>query len=160
MNEKLMAVLLYILEHHLQKPRDQKISEATLMGDLSEAGFDKEIIFEAFEWLKHIFELNVAESDHDDISSSAIRVFSDEECQALSTEVRGYILFLEHAGILNANTRERVTSRLLANHDDSVELHHVKAITMLVLQHASENDPSALHCIESLLVSEHEHGWH
>lgn len=160
MNEKLMAVLLHILENHLQKPRGQKISEAALLDDLKEAGFDKEVIFEAFEWLKHIFELNLAEANHCDDDSGSIRVFAEQECQVLSTDVRGYILFLEHAGILNSVTRERVISRLLANHDASLDLHHVKAITMLVLQHASENDPSALHCIESLIVSEHEHGWH
>lgn len=151
MNDNVLHVLVHIFEHHVKDREDQSISMEVLIDDLLEAGFEQNTVYEAVDWLREIIALYSAEGEHTDRHSDAIRVFSNEEMLILNTEVRGFILYLERAGILDAVTRERVINRLLAANDVSIELEHAKLITLLVLDHEREERPQNLHAMESLL---------
>ena len=53
-------------------------------------------------------------------------LFSDDQC-------RGYLLYLEQSGILNALQREIVIDRLLALDSDEVDIEQIKWVVMMVL---------------------------
>ena len=52
---------------------------------------------------------------------------------ALSTECRGFLLFLEQAQVLNAETREICIERLLELDKPDIELDDLKWVVMMVL---------------------------
>jgi Smg protein len=51
----------------------------------------------------------------------------------LDTETRGFILYLEQAGILTPESRELVLDRILALDDHEVDLDTVKWVILMVL---------------------------
>ena len=65
--------------------------------------------------------------------SRAIRVFDPREQARLDTECRGYILYLENIGILNAAQRELVIDRLLALDVRQIDIEQVKWVVLMVL---------------------------
>lgn len=160
MKEQLIPILLYIFDHHMKNNELQVEKIEDLLEDLETAGFDKELSATAVAWLEDIISLHKAESMHTNTESTATRVFTPEEISILSTEVRGYILYLERAGILNPVTRERVLNRLISVDEYPIEVEHVKLVTMLVLEHEPEKHQAALQSMEELLYATEEGGIH
>lgn len=66
-------------------------------------------------------------------TSRAIRVFDPREQARLDTDCRGYILYLENIGILNASQRELVIDRLLALDTRHIDIEQVKWVVLMVL---------------------------
>jgi Uncharacterized protein conserved in bacteria len=62
-----------------------------------------------------------------------MRVFDAAEQARLDTDCRGYILYLENIGILNAAQRERVIDRLLALDAAQIDIEQVKWVVLMVL---------------------------
>lgn len=124
-------VLVYLFENFYQT--EQYPDQDTLTRKLSAAGFENEDINEALHWLKEITprddDLRTASLD----ASSAKRAFVDTECEKFSVEVRGFIMFLESAGVLTPRLRELVIERAFALLDESVGLDKLKVIVLMVL---------------------------
>ena len=66
-------------------------------------------------------------------TARAIRVFDPREQARLDTDCRGYILYLENIGILNASQRELVIDRLLALDARQIDIEQVKWVVLMVL---------------------------
>ena len=66
-------------------------------------------------------------------TSRAIRIFDPSEQARLDVDCRGYILYLENIGILNAAQRELVIDRLLALDVKRIDLEQVKWVVLMVL---------------------------
>ena len=124
-------VLVYLFENFYQT--EQYPDQDTLTRKLSAAGFENEDINEALHWLKEITprddDLRTASLD----ASSAKRAFVETECEKFSIEVRGFIMFLESAGVLTPRLRELVIERAFALPDESVGLDKLKVIVLMVL---------------------------
>jgi len=124
-------VLVYLFENFYQT--EQYPDQDTLTRKLSAAGFENEDINEARHWLKEITpredDLRTASLD----ASSAKRAFVDAECEKFSVEARGFIMFLESAGVLTPRLRELVIERAFALPDESVGLDKLKVIVLMVL---------------------------
>ena len=72
-----------------------------------------------------------------------MRVYAGAELLVLDAECRGFIAYLEHVGVLNAEHRELVIDRLMALADDeaaTAELEQVKWVVMMVLSQAPDQD--------------------
>jgi Smg protein len=70
------------------------------------------------------------------VSASAqgsMRIYAPQELARLSTECRGFLLFLEQAQVLNAETREICIERLLELDKPDIELDDLKWVVMMVL---------------------------
>jgi Smg protein len=67
------------------------------------------------------------------MSSRALRVFSGEELERISTSCRGYLLQLEQQGILSPLQREIVIDRLVALDGDEVDIDRLKWLVLMVL---------------------------
>ena len=62
-----------------------------------------------------------------------IRIFSDEEARRLDIDARGFILYLENAGVLDPARREQVLDRLSALDAEDIDLEDVKWVVLMVL---------------------------
>ena len=63
----------------------------------------------------------------------AIRVFDALEQARLDTDCRGYLLHLEHVGILSPPQRELVIDRLMALDGDEIDIEQLKWVVLMVL---------------------------
>ncbi len=97
------------------------------------AGFEDEEISEALEWLSGL--RRITESSHHSMapSASAVRIYSGPEQARISVECRGFIAFLENAGILDAPAREVIVERAMALGDLTLTLGRLKVIVLMVL---------------------------
>ena len=66
-------------------------------------------------------------------ATRALRIFNSKEQARLDTDCRGYLLHLEHIGILSPDRRELVIDRLMALDADDVEIEQLKWVVLMVL---------------------------
>jgi Smg protein len=138
MKESILDVLLYLFEHYFAEDaapplgdRDA-LNNGTLFTELTEAGFAAAEIHKAFDWLGELAEQRPASSP-DTRAKGPTRVHSVQELDKLDTESRGFLLFLEQHGILDAAQRELVLDRAMALDQDELDLDDLKWVVLLVL---------------------------
>jgi Smg protein len=100
---------------------------------LSAAGFDDGDISEALHWLAGVLRAPQALDSALPDSRTSFRAFAPREIAKLDAQCRGFLLTLEHSGILNAQTREVVLERSLAASGHALSLDQLKLIVLMVL---------------------------
>ena len=100
---------------------------------LSAAGFEDSDISEAMHWLAGmgVTPSGVREPLPD--SRSTFRAYAPRELAKLGADCRGFLMTLEHSGILSAETRELVIERALAASGDALSLEQLKLVVLMVL---------------------------
>ncbi|MEO0422666.1 MAG: DUF494 domain-containing protein [Pseudomonadota bacterium] len=131
MKEDVLDVLMYLFEAYLDADPQPEPDRDALRGELEKAGFGRLEIDHALEWLDGLSEERADEGAHP-VTDRAIRVFSDEECERLDVHCRGYLLYLEHVGILSAAQRELTIDRIMALGSE-VDVEQIKWVVLLVL---------------------------
>lgn len=152
MKEDIFEVLMYLFTHHMKNDCKLALTEERLAAELEQVGFSGDIIDKALYWLNGLLDLQ-ENIDHETDCNNSIRIYSPEEYFYLDTSTRGFLLFLENMGILNAKTRELVIDRLIAIEDEEIGLPQVKWVTLLVLFH-QPNGEAALACMENLVLEQ------
>lgn len=133
MKESVLDILIYLFENYF----DADIESApepdrdTLKEELERAGFSESEVERALDWLEKLS----ADTQREAIAptSRAIRIFDARELARLDTDCRGYILYLENIGILNAAQRELAIDRLLALDTAQLDIEQVKWVVLMVL---------------------------
>ncbi|MDJ0872364.1 MAG: DUF494 domain-containing protein [Gammaproteobacteria bacterium] len=133
MNENLLDVLMYLFENYFEDEVVLGPDQETVKHELSQAGFPEAVINRAFLWLEglaapeqHAFSDTMA-------GTPSVRLFALQEQDRLSRECRGFLLFLEQAGVLDPMNRELVIDRLMALGDEDIDLDQVKWVVQMVL---------------------------
>ena len=133
MKESVLDILIFLFENYFDADPETapEPDRETLQEELERAGFAAREVERALEWLEGL----VADQGRPAAAptSRAIRVFDAREESQLDTGCRGYILYLENIGILNAEQRELVIDRLLALDAAEVEIDQVKWVVLMVL---------------------------
>lgn len=127
-------ILVYLYETYYRP--DACPDEAALVKKLSAVGFEEDEISKALGWLT-----DLAETAHDladqyprqEASSTSIRIYAEQEMDALGTGAVGFIQFLEAAAMLTPVQREIVIERALAVQETPVPLDKLKVIVLMVL---------------------------
>jgi Smg protein len=123
-------ILVYLFENcqHAELAYDRE----RVAKKLSAAGFEDSDISEALHWLAGV---RVAHSVREPLpdSRSTFRAYAPRELAKLDARSRGFLLTLEHSGILTADTRELVIERALAANGDTLSLEQVKLVVLMVL---------------------------
>jgi Smg protein len=123
-------ILVYLFENcqHAELAYDRE----RVAKKLSAAGFEDSDISEALHWLAGV---RVAHSVREPLpdSRSSFRAYAPRELTKLDAQSRGFLLTLEHSGILNADTRELVIERALAANGDTLSLEQLKLVVLMVL---------------------------
>ncbi len=131
MKESILDVLLYLFEHYIANDADLARDRDSLQNNLLQAGFSPAEIHKAFDWLDGLADRRpgpaVARAD------GPVRVFFGPELDKLDVECRGFLMFLEQQGILDADQRELVLDRAMALDQDEIDLDDIKWVVLMVL---------------------------
>ena len=136
MKESILDVLLYLFEHYFANDAvvsgdDLTAQDGPLMGELVEAGFSPAEIRKAFDWLDTLARLRPEPGPTR--TNGPTRVFHGAELDKLDVESRGFLLFLEQHGILDADQRELVLDRAMALDQEELDLEDLKWVVLMVL---------------------------
>lgn len=133
MKESMLDVLMYLFESYLEEDIEVDSNHAKLQTALVDAGFPREEIEKAFHWLESLaVDANSSPLDAGPQSPN-IRLFVDEELDRMDLECRGFLMFLEQSGVLDACTRELVVDRVMALEAETIDLEQLKWVVLLVL---------------------------
>ncbi|OHE84563.1 MAG: hypothetical protein A2579_11325 [Lysobacterales bacterium RIFOXYD1_FULL_69_11] len=136
MKESILDVLLYLFEHYLADDADlvrdrDALKSGPLFEELGQAGFSPAEINKAFEWLDALATQRPAASPAR--IGGPTRVYADAELDRLDLECRGFLMFLEQHGVLDAGQRELVVDRAMALEQDEMDLDDLKWVVLMVL---------------------------
>ena len=106
-------VLMYLFETYIHTEAELRVDQDKLEQDLTDAGFEREDIYNALLWLEKLADY--------------------QECERLDASCRGFLLFLEQIQVLNLETREMVIERVLALDNAEFELDDLKWVILMVL---------------------------
>ena len=136
MKESILDVLLYLFEHYFTDDADlvrdrDSLRSGPLFDELGKAGFSPAEINKAFEWLDALAQQRPSASAPR--ANGPVRVFFGPELDKLDVECRGFLLFLEQHGVLDAGQRELVLDRAMALDQDEIDLDDRKWVVLMVL---------------------------
>lgn len=141
-------ILMYLFENYIHNEADIFIEPDELTDELLRAGFNKPEIYKALNWLEQLASLQ-----HSDElpylftkPHHAMRIFTAQECQMLSVQCRGFLMFAEQIGVINSVTREMVLDRLAALDKSFISLEDLKWVILMVLF----NVPGSEHAYEQM----------
>ena len=136
MKENIFDVLIYLFENYLDNDINQLPDSEGIKTELIQAGFEKTDVHNAFNWLETLTE----QSSIKPSISPAFRIFCAQEEIKLNLECRGFLLFLEHSGILTPTTREIVIDKTMALKHKSLTLNELKWTVLMVLLSLTDDD--------------------
>lgn len=142
MKETVLDVLMYLFENYQHGEFSDMDNQETLRDELTAAGFPVEEVNHAFSWLDGLTEQRQRPLIFG--PRSALRLYSKDELVRLSVECRGFLLYLEQLGILDAAARELVIDRLMAI-EDEVDLDRVKWVCLLVMVNQPDGEEAFDH---------------
>jgi Smg protein len=138
-------VLVFLFENCQQA--DLAYDRERVAKKLSAAGFEHSDISEALHWLAGMAHTPRRVREPLPDARSSFRAYAPRELAKLDAECRGFLLTLEHSGILSAETRELVIERALAASGEKLNLEQLKLVVLMVLW--NQRTPT------SRLVAEH-----
>ncbi|KRA17338.1 MULTISPECIES: DUF494 family protein [unclassified Lysobacter] len=136
MKESILDVLLYLFEHYFTDDADlvrdrDSLRSGPLFDELGQAGFSPAEINKAFEWLDALAQQRPGVSAPR--ANGPTRIYFGPELDKLDVECRGFLMFLEQHGILDADQRELVLDRAMALDQDELDLDDLKWVVLMVL---------------------------
>ena len=131
MKESILDVLLYLFEHYIANDTDPARDRDSLQNNLLQAGFSPAEIHKAFDWLDGLADRRPEPSAPR--ANGPIRVYAGPELDKLDLDCRGFLMFLEQQGILDADQRELVLDRAMALDQDELDLDDLKWVVLMVL---------------------------
>jgi Smg protein len=131
MKENVFDVLMYLFEnYYMDDDNPVTPDRESVQQELSQAGFPTLEIDRAFLWMEGLAsEPNPPATQ----SEYSLRLFSSHEMERLDTPCRGFILFLEHMGVLTPASRELTIDRAMALENEDFDLDQLKWVVLMVL---------------------------
>lgn len=133
MKENVIDVLMYLFENYMDEEEGTYPDRDALSAELEGAGFAAGEVDKALAWLDGLSEQREQAMEGVGAPSTAIRVFAESEIKKLDVECRGFLMFLEHIGVLDSKTRELVIDRVMALETDDIDLEQLKWVILMVL---------------------------
>jgi Smg protein len=126
---------MYLFETYIHNETEMRVDQDTLTDDLTRAGFDRDDIYSALDWLEKLADLQEGQTPPLALASDplALRIYTAEEEQRLDADCRGFLLFLEQIKVLNLETREMVIDRVMALETQDFDLEDLKWVILMVL---------------------------
>lgn len=144
-------VLVYVFENCQQTEVAHEADRVAKK--LSAAGFEDSDISEALHWLAGVLRYPQDGFANLPDSRRTFRAYAPRELIKLDAQCRGFLMTLEHSGILNAQTRELVIERSLAASGEALSLEQLKLIVLMVLW--NQQTPTSRLVAEDLFSAPH-----
>jgi Smg protein len=130
MKDSVLDILIYLFEnymdaadHHPQPDRE------SLTEELERAGFDTNEVLRALTWMEDLSATRLTPG----AATRALRIFNSKEQARLDSDCRGYLMHLEHIGILSPEQRELVIDRLMALDAGDIDIEQLKWVVLMVI---------------------------
>lgn len=136
-------ILIYLFETYYQPGAYP--APAVLARKLFAAGFEKEEISAALEWLSGLEVLAGEEGCR--AAGRSVRLYCAIEIVKLPTECRGFLGFLENSGAIDSMLREMIIERAMALPEPVVSFGKLKIIVLMVMWQRQ-------HALDTLLLEE------
>lgn len=124
-------ILIFLFENYPQIELAPDRDALTIK--LNAAGFNVGEIDQALDWFSDLDSLNSTQYPASLAEHHAIRVYAPYEVERIDAESRGFLLLLQHAGIINPLQREWIIDRVLALDEREPSLEKIKWIALIVL---------------------------
>ena len=132
MKESVLDVLIYLLDHYVGEEPDIIPDQQDLKTQLIQVGFADIQVDKAIDWLEGLATRKDG-LDTGVLRSRSIRIFNDVESEKLDVKCKGFLLFLEQLGVLDAEDRELVIDRVMALETEFIELQQLKWVVLIIL---------------------------
>ena len=159
MKESVFDVLMYLFDNYLEEYNEITTDQDSLKFELKRAGFGDGQVNKAFDWLEGLARQKDLISISELKGNKTIRIFNSKETDKLDSECRGFILFLEQTGVLDAFDREVVIDRLMALDVDEIDMQQLKWVVLMVLLNQPGKE-AAYTWMEDILMEEPDPGLH
>jgi len=158
MTNNILDVLTYMFDYLFEEAEQEssQIDDIALKAHLSEAGFETGKIDKALSWLENIATLQDGKSMSFEAANGGMRIYSEEEKSKIDAKSRGFLLFMENIGQLDASQREMIINQVMSLGDSSLSLEDLKWVVMMVLGNSSDEIVSA-QWLESIVFSDDNH---
>lgn len=151
MKQTVVDVLMYLFENIIGEDIPIEPERDLVFDRLEEMGFPQHEILRAFNWLEDLADLHL-ESDTQAEIPSTIRIYSELEKLLLDEESIGFLIHLEHNGILTPASREVILDRVIAL-DVELDVEQLKWIVMIVL-YSHPGEENAYAWMESMVFDQ------
>ncbi|ORT51437.1 hypothetical protein ST37_05645 [Vibrio sp. qd031] len=150
----MMDILMYLFETYIHSESELVINQEELEEELLKAGFRKQEIYKALNWLEELAALQQEDAAQGIATSAAssTRIYTEQEALRLNAECRGFLLLLEQAGVLMPETRELVIDRVMGIDIEEFSLEELKWVVLMVLFNSPGNENAYMQ-MEELLYS-------
>tara|TARA_Y100000590_G_scaffold17007_6_gene20428 strand:+ start:2706 stop:3182 length:477 start_codon:yes stop_codon:yes gene_type:complete len=152
MKESVLDVLIYLFDHYVEKELEIIPNQKDLKAQLNQAGFADIQIDKAIDWLEGL-AMKKDKLDIGDTYSRSTRIFNSIENEKLDIECKGFLIFLEQAGVLDTEDRELVIDRVMALETENIELQQLKWVVLMVLFNRPEKE-AAFAWMEDIILDE------
>lgn len=144
-------ILVYLFENCHQN--EVAYDSDRVAKKLSAAGFEDSDISEALHWLAGVVRSPQGALHRLPDTGRSFRAYSAREQAKLDAQCRGFLMTLEHSGILDPQTRELVIERSLAASGEVLALEQLKLIVLMVLW--NQQTPTSRLLAEDLFSAPH-----
>lgn len=132
MKENKLDVLIYLFQNYMFDDEQEEPDQQTLSLELAQAGFDRQLIDQAFDWLENLAQ-HCERPEPPSGGDGGLRMYRADELRRLSTEARGLLMSLEQCGVLAPDTRELVVAQFLELDLEGADLDQLKWVIIMVL---------------------------
>ena len=140
-----MDVLQYIFERFQEETFVEINQTQSLVKELKNVGFRIGEIDSALDWLDGLLDASENPLNFEQTSKQNIRIYHPFELRYFSVEARGFLYFLEQAGVLDNHSREAVIERVLALDSlNAIDLDELKWVVNMVLFNIPGKEEAAI----------------
>lgn len=159
MKETVFDVLMYLFDNYFEEDYEINSDQESLKYELIQAGFGDNQVSKAFDWLEGLaLQKDLIQSENLS-EKSTLRLFSEPEMEKLDVECRGFLLFLEQSGVLDAYDREVVIDRAMALEAEEIDLQQLKWVVLMVLLNQPGKE-AAFTWMEDIVMDDTQSGLH
>lgn len=153
----MLDVLMYLVEHYMESDSDAENipDESSLRARLIDAGFLGQDIDKAFSWLDRLSEQPQLDKRLCRSQPDALRIYTEQETRILPEDCRGFMLFLEQSGIIDAGMRETIIDSAIALDSGELDLDKFKWILLMIMFNQPGQETSYTWLED--LVFDHQH---
>ncbi len=159
MKETVFDVLMYLFDNYFEEDYEINSDQESLKYELVQAGFGDNQVSKAFDWLEGLaLQKDLIQSDNL-TEKSTLRMYSEREMEKLDVECRGFLIFLEQSGVLDAFDREVVIDRAMALEAEEIDLQQLKWVVLMVLLNQPGKE-AAFTWMEDIVMDDTQSGLH
>jgi Smg protein len=159
MKETVFDVLMYLFDNYFEDDYEINSDQESLKYELVQAGFGDNQVSKAFDWLEGLaLQKDLIQSENL-AEKSTLRMYSEREMEKLDVKCRGFLLFLEQSGVLDAYDREVVIDRAMALEAEEIDLQQLKWVVLMVLLNQPGKE-AAFTWMEDIVMDDTHSGLH